>query len=121
MTETEVKITQADRLASLNHHGFDDEADLACWGSDEYKEKVDETANLLARHRTQSAAQKDGSVLLEALERANTLLTKAVGDIVALRIIAGKKTSADATAEYVESINAIDAIRAAIAQAQEPE
>lgn len=47
--------------------------------------------------------------LVSALESANTLLTKAVGDIVAYRIMAGKRSSKSATAEYVEAINAIDA------------
>ena len=47
--------------------------------------------------------------LLEALEKANTLLTKAVADIVVYRIIAGKRSSKSATAEYVEAINAFDA------------
>jgi len=46
--------------------------------------------------------------LIAALEAANTLLTKAVGDIVAYRIIAGKKTSIEATAEYIAAINAGD-------------
>ena len=46
---------------------------------------------------------------MSALESANTLLTKAVGDIVAYRIMAGKRSSKSATAEYVEAINAIDA------------
>ena len=47
--------------------------------------------------------------LVSALESANTLLTKAVGDIVAYRIMAGKRSSKSDTAEYVEAINAIDA------------
>lgn len=47
--------------------------------------------------------------LVEALENANTLLTKAFGDIVAYWIMANKRPDPSATAGYVEAINAIDA------------
>ncbi len=55
--------------------------------------------------------------LLEALEKATTLLTKAVGDIVAYRLMAGKRLSRSDTAEYVEGINAFDTLVAAITKA----
>ena len=57
----------------------------------------------------QAAFAEREARLVGALESANTLLTKAVGDIVAYRIVANKRPDPSATAEYVEAINAIDA------------
>ena len=62
----------------------------------------------------QAAFSEREARLVGALESANTLLTKAVGDIVALNIMAGKRSSKSFTAEYVEAINAIDATLAAL-------
>lgn len=74
-TPEPVEVKQADRLAALNHHGFKEEADLSYWGSGYDMRKVDETAQLLARHRTQALAdaaaeaEPVGYIIAEMLNR----------------------------------------------------
>jgi len=63
MTTTDTEVTQADRKVALNHHGFEEEADLSYWGSGSDREQVNETAKALARHRTLTPAQAAGPVL----------------------------------------------------------
>lgn len=73
-----------------------------------------EDAALRIAEAIQAAFAERESRLVGALEDANTLLTKAVGDIVAYRIMANKRPDPSVTAEYIEAINAIDTTLAAL-------
>lgn len=100
---TPLRLSAGDETRIMDNNGFP-LIDVKCGGMSGRRVKdAEEIAAFIVR------ACNSHYQLVDALESAGTLLTKAVGDIVAYRIMANKRPDPSATAEYVDAINAIDA------------